>query len=183
MTNARTVLWRTRLAGVGLVVALMACGDDTSVTTVPTPAPPTPVPPTPPPAALVVQGLEGLPAPANPKGGTSIVKWDFTTPADGTLDVTIGYLDDSSLILVWVTDRPCNQWQFERDECNYLVKSLEGGRPRKLTAAGVKAGGYSLFVANDGPNDEQIGYQVMLTPSSSGLGRLSVGPPAFFSRP
>ena len=164
MTNARTGSWRTRLAGVGLVLALVACGDDTSVTTPPTPAPPTPVPPTPTPAALVLQGQQELAAPSNPNGGTNIVNWDFTTAADGTLDVTISYLYDDSTILVWVTDRPCNKWQFERDECFYLAKSLEGSRPRRLTVTGVKAGGYSLFVANDGPHDEQIGYQVALRP-------------------
>ena len=65
---------------------------------------------------------------------------------------------------MWVTDRPCNKWQFERDECFYLARSVEGGSPRQLTATGVKAGSYSLFVANDGPNDEQIGYQVRLRP-------------------
>ena len=164
MTNARTGSWRTRLAGVGLVLALVACGDDTSVTTPPTPAPPTPVPPTPTPAVLVLQGQQELQAPANPRGGTNEVVWDFTTPADGTIDVTITYLHPDSQILVWVTDRVCTKWQFERDECNYLTKSGEGSSPRKLTATGVKAGGYSLVVANDGPNDEQIGYQVALRP-------------------
>lgn len=165
MTNARTAPWRTRLAGVGLVLALAACGDDASVTAPPT-GPPTTLPatPTPTPATLVLQGQQELPAPPNPKGGTNIVNWDFTTPADGTLDVTISYLYDTSGILVWVTDRPCNKWQFERDECFYLARSLEGSRPRTLTASGVKAGGYSLFVANDGPHDEQIGYKVALRP-------------------
>jgi hypothetical protein len=147
---------------VGLALALAACGDDASPTTTPTPAPPTPAPPTAPPAALVVQGQGALPAPPNPRGGTTLAKWDFTTVADGTLDVTIGYLYDSSKVLVFVTDRVCNQWQFERDECGYLTKSSEGPRPRQLTATGVKAGSYSLFVANDGPNDEQISYLVTL---------------------
>ena len=41
-------------------------------------------------------------------------------------------------------------------------------RPRRLTATDVAAGGYSLFVANDGPNDEQVGYEVRLTPDASG---------------
>jgi hypothetical protein len=182
VTNARTGVLRTRLLGVGLVLAVTACGDGASVTTTPIPAPPTPVPPTPTPAALVIQGQEAVEAPVA-RGGTRVVKWDFTTPAAGTVDVTISYLYDDSQILVWVTDRLCNKWQFERDECSYLTKSLEGPRPRRLTATGAKAGGYSLFVANDGPNDEQIGYQVMLTPSASGLGRLTVGPPASFSRP
>ena len=83
----------------------------------------------------------------------------------------ISYLYDDSQILVWVTNRVCNRWQFERDECFYLTKSLEGPRPRRLTASGVEAGGYSLFVANDGPHDEQVGYEVLLTPSASGSGR------------
>jgi len=164
VTNARTGSWRTRLAGVGLVLALAACGDNASVTTPPTPAPPTPVPPTPTPAVVVLEGQQELLAPPNPKGGTTIGNWDFATPVDGTLDVTVSYVNDSSQILVWVTDRVCNKWQFERDECNYLAQSLEGPRPRTLTVPGVKAGGYSLFVANDGPNDEQIGYKVALRP-------------------
>jgi len=181
VTNARAGRLGARLLGVAFVLALVACGDDASVTTVPTPAPPTPVPPTPTPSMLVIQGQAELSAPTGK--GSRVVKWDFTTPAYGTLDVTISYLRDSSRILVWVTDRLCNPWQFERDECFYLTKSLEGGSPRRLTATGVKAGSYSLFVANDGPNDEQVSYLVTLTPSASGLGGLTVGPPAFFSLP
>lgn len=175
----------TRLAGAGLLLALFACGDNTSPTAAPTPAPPTPTPvaPTPPPTALVLQGQEALLAPPNPKGGTTLVKWDFTTPTAGTVDVTIGYLYDTSNIHVWVTDRLCNKWQFERDECFYLTKSLDGPRPRQLTATSVKAGGYSLFVANDGPHDEQISYSVVLTPTENGLGRLAIASPVHFSLP
>jgi hypothetical protein len=161
---------RTRLAGVCLVIALFtACGDDASVTMPPTPAPPTPVPPTPTPATLIIAGERALVAPRPEKA--TLVSWDFTTPEAGTVDVTISYLHDDSQILVWVTNRLCNRWQFERDECFYLTKSLVGPRPRTLTAPGVEAGGYSLFVANDGPHDEQIGYEVFLTPSASGSGR------------
>ena len=181
MTNARTASWRTRLAGLGLLLALVACGDDASVTTPPTPAPPTPAPPTPTPATIVLQGQEAMPAPTGK--GTTLGNWNFKTPADGTLEVTINYLYDTSKVLVWVTDRPCNKWQFERDECFYLGKSLEGSRPRRLTVTGVKAGGYSLFVANDGPHDEEIGYQVLLTPSTHDTRRLTIGPPADLPRP
>jgi len=168
MTNARTGSPMVRLAGVALLLALVACGDDGTVTAPPTPTPPTPVPPTPIPATLVLQGQQGLQAPKSLRGTNEIV-WDFTTPVDGAIDVTVTYLHGNSKILVWVTDRQCTKWQFERDECFYLTKSLEGSSPRKLTATGVKAGEYSLVVANDGPNDEQIGYQVYLTPSTRGL--------------
>jgi hypothetical protein len=162
----------TRLASAGLLLVLFACGEDTSPTSAPTPVPPTPVPPTPPAAVVVIQGQEALPAPPNPNGGTTLVKWDFATPAAGTVGVTISYLYDTSKILVWVTDRPCNKWQFERDECFYIAKSGEGARPRVLTASGVKAGKYTVFVANDGPYDEVVGYEVTLLPNSNGDGRL-----------
>ncbi len=172
MTIARSRLG-LRLAGAGLLLALVACGEDTTPTAVPTPVPPTPSPsPTAPPPSLLIQGEEALLAPPNPIGGTTIANWDFTTPTAGTVDVTITYLYDTSKIHVWVTDRQCNKWQFDRDECFYLTKSLEGPRPRTLTASGVKAGTYTLFVANDGPHDEVVDYKVTLLPGSSGDGRL-----------
>jgi hypothetical protein len=170
VTKARAHLLMTRLAGVGLVLALFAsCGDDGSVTAPPTPAPPTSAPPTPAPSTLLIHGEKALEAP--PKGKTWTGNWDFTTTEAGTVEVTISYLHDDSQILVWVTDRQCNKWQFERDECFYLTKSLAGARPRTLKAEGVAKGTYSLFVANDGPHDEQIGYEVRLTPRPSGSGR------------
>jgi hypothetical protein len=160
---------------VGLLLALVACGNDESITTPPTPAPPTPGPPTTPPASLVIEGQQELAAPTGK--GTRMAKWDFTTPVAGTVEVTIAYLYDDSQIGVWVTDRKCTLWQFERDECFYLTKAVEGARPRRLTATGVRAGTYSLFVSNDGPHDEQLGYRVELLPGSNGDGRLTTGPP------
>jgi hypothetical protein len=163
----------TCLAGAGLILALFACSDSSSPTAAPTPVPPTPVPPTPPPPSLVIQGEEAVGAPTG-KGGR-VVKWDFATPVSGTVEATISYRYDTSRILVWITDRVCNPWQFQRDECFYLAKSLEGPRPRTLTANGVKPGTYSLFVSNDGPHDEVVGYKVTLLPGSNGEGRLTTG--------
>ena len=171
MANPLSAPLGTRLAGLAFLLALLAgCGDGGSVVTAPTPAPPTPAAPTPAPATLVTQGQQALEAP-KAVGGTRVANWDFTTPVAGTLEVTISYLRGDSRVLVWVTDRPCSSPQFERDDCFYLAKSLEGANPRRLTAAGVPAGPYSLFVANDGPNDEQIGYRVTVTPGASGGGR------------
>jgi hypothetical protein len=167
VTKARAHMLRTRLAGVGLALALFAaCGDDGSVTAPPTPAPPTPVPPTPVPSTVLIRGEKALEAP--PKGATRTGNWDFTATDAGAVEVTISYLHDDSQVLVWVTDRQCNKWQFERDECFYLTKSLDGPRPRELKVRHVEKGTYSLFVANDGPHDEQIGYEVRLTPGPSG---------------
>jgi hypothetical protein len=174
VTNARSRLG-TRLVGAGLLLALVACSDETP-TSVPTPASavPSAAPSTPPPGSLVMEGEEPVTAPTGK--GTRIVKWDVSLPVSGTLEATIGYLHDDSQIGVWITDRQCTLWQFDRDECFYLTKSLEGPRPRTLRATGVRAGDYSLFVANDGPHDEQIAYRVTLLPGSNGEGRLAAGP-------
>jgi len=170
VTKVRANMLRTRLGGVALVLALFTtCSDEPSVTAPAIPGTPTPAPPTPSPATLVIQGEKALDA-LRP-GRATLANWDFTTAQAGTLAVTISYLNDDSQILVWVTDRLCNRYQFERDECFYLTKSLGGPRPRRLTAIGVAAGEYSLFVANDGPNDELVGYEVRLTPGASSGGR------------
>jgi hypothetical protein len=164
----------TRLAGAGLLLALFACGEDTTPTAAPTPAPSTPSPsPTAPAPSVLIQGEEALAAPTG-KGGR-VLKWDFTLPVAGTVEATVAYKYDSSRVLVWVTDRVCNPWQFQRDECFYLAKSVEGARPRVVSATGVKTGTYTLFVSNDGPFDEEIGYKVTLLPDSSGEGRLPTG--------
>ena len=170
MRKVRVDMLGMRLAGVALALALFAaCGDDASVTTppTPTPAPPTPAPTSP--ATPIIAGERAFPAPH--PGRANLMSWDFTTPGAGNLEVTIDYLHDDSQVLVWVTNRQCNRWQFERDECFYLTKSIEGSRPRTLTASGVEAGTYSLFVANDGPHDEQVAYEVLLTPGTTGSAR------------
>jgi hypothetical protein len=120
-----------------------------------------------------MQGEELLTAPTGK--GTRIAKWDVSLPVPGTLEATITYVHAESQIGVWITDRQCTLWQFDRDECFYLTKSLEGQSPRTLRANGVGAGDYSLFVANDGPHDEEIGYRVTLLPGSNGEGRLVTG--------
>ena len=39
------------------------------------------------------------------------------------------------------------------------MKSLEGSKPRVMSATSVPAGTYSLFIANDGPHDEQVALE------------------------
>jgi len=156
--SSRNKSWRSWMIVVGLVAALSACGDDDQPSTpgtLPTPAPT----PTPAPASEVVAS------------GTFTIKRnqlgiaDFTTEQRGTLNVEIQYEDDSSELLFWVTDRQCNRWQFERDECFYLVKSLQGPNPRRMTASDVPPGTYTLFAAIDTPRvEETMTWEVALTP-------------------
>ena len=151
--------WHRHAIAVGLLAALGACGGgDQPATPGPVPTPtPTPAP-TPTPGVLISSGTFVL----KPNGlGVS----DFTTDRRGTLDVEIRYKLDTSDLLFWVTDRKCNRWQFERDECFYLVKSLEGPNPRKMTAHGVAPGTYTLFAANDNKrDDEEMDFEIVLTP-------------------
>ncbi len=148
----------SRFAIAALALGLGACGDSASTPT-PLPSPtvaPTPAP-TPTPGVLVAQGSEPLTA-------RQVVKWDFKTPARGTLEVTVDYTSAGNVVALWVTDHVCSYRQFERDDCDYLARSVEGGKPRKVTASNVAEGEYSLFVSNEGPGDEVISWKVVLLP-------------------
>ena len=148
----------SRVALAALVLGLGGCGDGAATPT-PVPSPtvaPTPAP-TPTPGVLIAQGSEPLAA-------RQVVKWDFATTARGTLQITVDYTSASNQVLFWVTDHVCSYRQFERDDCDYLARSVEGGKPRTVTASNVAEGEYSLFVSNDGPGDEIISYKVVLLP-------------------
>ena len=89
MANPLSASRGARLAGVVFGLALLtACGDGGSVVAPPTPAPPTPARPDPgrPPRSSP-RARSALDAP-KAVGGTRVAKWDFTTPAAGTLEVT-----------------------------------------------------------------------------------------------
>jgi hypothetical protein len=168
---------RSLFLGLSLLLGLAACGSDDSTTpTTPSTPAATPTPaPTPTPAAVVAQGSDRLPA-------RQVLNFDLTTSAKGTVEVTVDYTFADSKILVWLTDRQCSPQLFQSDSCTYLAKSLEGAKPRVISATGVAAGTYSVFVANDGPRDEQVSWKVTLS-ATSGSARVSVTSPALSRRP
>lgn len=151
-----------------LLLALAGCGDNNPATT-PTTTPTTTTPTTTLPAGTVV--LQG----SAPILAAKLYLVDVTTSQDGKVDVTIDYTFADSQVLMWLTNRQCNYNLFEADGCDYLVKSLGGSKPRTMSASSVKAGTYSLFIANDGPHDEQVSYTVSLTTSAGAVGSLSLG--------
>jgi hypothetical protein len=176
MRPAKNAALRPLLVGVGLALALAACGSDSAPpTVVPTPTP-TPLP-TPTPPVLVDEGSTAIPA-------LQVVNFDVTTTSAGTVTVTVDYTFADSEILLWLTDRQCSPQLFGSDSCTYLVKSLEGAKPRVMSATGVAAGTYSLFIANDGPHDpEQVTWRVTLAATSgSGSARITVGRPTLTPR-
>jgi hypothetical protein len=160
MISAWTRGARSLVAATGLVavIAAFGCGDNvTSPGAVPTPTPSAPAP-TPTPGIVVLRDTFSLPARSN------LVR-DFTTTRRGTLDVTVGYSDDDSDILFFVTNKPCTYWQFQRDQCDYLVRSLSGPNPRRETITGVAAGAYSLILLNENKEAaESMSLEIILTP-------------------
>jgi hypothetical protein len=146
-----------RLAAVGLVITLAACGGNSPSTT-PTTTPATTTTTTQPPAGITLsQGNELIP-------NRQLFLGDVKVEQVGRLDITIEYTFADSQILFWLTDRKCTRQWFENDECDYLTKSLGGPTPRTVTVPSVKVGTYTFFVSNDGPHDEQVKYRIVLTP-------------------
>jgi hypothetical protein len=140
---------------VTLTAVLTACSDSptsntpaTAVTTTTTTLPP---------ATVIVQGTTLIPA-------RQVFFTDVATTTTGRLTVTIDYGSSANQVLMWLTDRKCSFIMFDRDDCDYLVKSLEGSKPRVMTSPSVGPGTYTLFVANDGPGDDQVSYRVTLAP-------------------
>jgi hypothetical protein len=141
-----------------LAAVLAACSDSPAPTS---PPPVTSVTTTTtttlPPATVIVQGTTLIPA-------RQVFFTDVTTTSTGRITVTIDYGSSANQMLMWLTDRKCSFTMFDRDDCDYLVKSLEGSKPRVMTSPSVGPGTYTLFVANDGPGDDQVSYKVTLAP-------------------
>jgi hypothetical protein len=161
LITTRTYGVRSLATGVGLVAALAlpGCSDNpTSPGTAPTPAPSSPAATPTPGTTVVLSRTLTLPARSN-------ITYDFATTRRGTLDVEVGYSAQDSQILVFLTNKPCTYWQFERDQCDYLAKSLSGSTPRTLTVAGVAAGEYSLIILNENKElGEAMSVEVVLNP-------------------
>jgi hypothetical protein len=144
------------LAGTIALAALAACGDDTAATTPTTPVSTTTTT-TQPAASVIIQGTEFIPA-------RQVFLKDLTTTQTGRIDVTIDYTPAGNSVPMWLTDRQCSFQLFDRDVCDFLVKSVEGTGQKTMFASSVPPGTYTLFVANDGPADASLSYRVTLTP-------------------
>ena len=155
MNRMRSARWPLP-ALVGLTV-LAACSDSTPTATTPPVTTATTTTTTQPAATVIMEGTAPLQA-------RTVYYTDVTTPSAGRITVTVDYGSASNQILLWLTDRRCSYAMFDRDDCDYLVKSLEGPKPRVMTSPTVAAGTYTLFVANDGPGDDQVTYRVTLAP-------------------
>ena len=108
----------------------------------------------------------------------------FSTSATGVIDVTVDWTFAEDTIHVWLAKGQCTFEAFEADTCEYVTQSLVSRpKPRILSLPGAAAGSYTLIVANWGPKDESLSYQVVLTSvsgaSASGVRREPNAPAGF----
>jgi hypothetical protein len=89
----------------------------------------------------------------------------FTTTQRGDLDVTVDWTFADDRIQVMVSTGSCTLDQVNGNQCTYIVTSPAATtpKPRVLTAKGVAAGTYQLYVGNRGPNIESLSTQIGLT--------------------
>ena len=146
-------------AAVTLMLLLFGCGSD-KVT--PPPPPPTTLPPLLP---QVVADGNGVALEAEVLGGDT-----FTTSRAGSLVATVDWTFATNDVDVALVRGDCSFEQFEAQQCPVLAFSISAtAKPEIIRTDGAAAGTYTLFVENTGPTDESVSYQVVLTPSATGV--------------
>jgi hypothetical protein len=149
------------LLALSAVVTLSGCGGGSSPTVTPTPTPiPTPRPP------VVVLGDSWTAMPANSAGAEG-----FDIASTGTIDATINYTYDDTVLAVWIAKGSCEFEQWLADACQYVATSMAGSRPRRVSATGQSAGTYTLIIWNVGPREEALSFQVVFTAAASASGQ------------
>jgi hypothetical protein len=88
---------------------------------------------------------------------------EFTTPKNGTLDITVDWTFASSRIGVYVVREACTLDQFNARTCKFVTTSETTQKPRTITLTGFTAGTYQLLIGNFANADESISYQIGLT--------------------
>jgi hypothetical protein len=107
----------------------------------------------------------------------------FTTAQRGDLDVTVDWTFPEDSIAVLVSSSACTLDQINGNQCTFVINSAATTlpKPRVLTARGVAAGTYQVYVGNRGPRTESVSIQVGLTTgtasssTSTKVGRVAEG--------
>jgi len=156
------------LAVVAAALVLPSCGDKCSNPTTPGCIPS----PAPTPAAAVKTVVKEASIGSLPVD--YVAGRYFSTSATGTIDVTVDWTFAENTVHVWLAKGQCSFEEFEADTCQYATQSLVSRpKPRILSVPAAAAGTYTLIVANWGPKDESLSYQIVLT-SASGASASSI---------
>jgi hypothetical protein len=142
-----------------LAFALMlaGCGDDCTKNPTGPGCPATPPPPPPPVVRSVIQA-SGTPLPSS-----TLWANEFTTPKNGTLDITVDWTFASSPIGVYVVREACTLDDFNARACKFVTTSETLQKPRKITLTSFTAGTYQLLIGNFADADESVSYEIGLT--------------------
>lgn len=151
--------------GLGIVLALGSCGSDgPNCAANPTAAgctPPTTTLPTPRPPFVLDSGsgtLEFLTALFRP----------LATTETGSLEVTVDWTFAANDVDVFIARGNCSFDQFVNEQCTIgAAATSTTTKPERARLANQPAGTYTVVVANFGPGDESIAYQVVFTPGTS----------------
>jgi hypothetical protein len=95
----------------------------------------------------------------------------FTTTRAGALEAIADWTYATNDVDVAITRNDCSFDSFEAGQCEILAMTISTtAKPERARVENAVAGTYTLFVANFGPSEESISYQVILTPSATGSG-------------
>jgi hypothetical protein len=93
--------------------------------------------------------------------GTLVLR-EFAIESTGTIDATVNYTHDETSLGVWIATGACNFDQFVADQCSFAAMGFSG-KPRRVSATNQAPGPYTLAIANFGPHDEALAFQVVFT--------------------
>lgn len=167
-----------------LVVGLWSCGGDS--TTAPTPTPTPSSTPAPPASVRTLIGQGSLKLDEN--------FFAFTAPipvsASSDLEFIVDWTFTDSVMATFIASGPCDGAAFNNNQCSILQQtSGTTPKPRVTVARRAGAGSYVFLVANAGPRNESISYQIFTVtpPASAAAASISQGaasqPPAFTIAP
>lgn len=146
--------------------------DDAAPAPSPTPSPtPTPTPaPTPTTTSTSVVG-----AGSSSLAVSTVLSVPFTTSAVGTIGATVDWTFSSNDVDLFLTrgTSPCTVAQFNSSQCPFLDSATSAStKPETVSAPDLTAGAYTVYIANFGPTQESVGFQITLKTSSGTSARV-----------
>jgi hypothetical protein len=95
------------------------------------------------------------------------VAWlPFPISRAGSLEATVDWTYATNDIDVGLVKGECNYDQLVAGQCETLASSESTtAKPETCRVANAAAGTYTIFLYNDGPGDESLSFQVVLTAS------------------
>lgn len=150
---------RSYVAAAALAASLSACGGSGGPTDTGTPPPPPP--PTPRPAVVLDKGEGQLAA------QVALFRALATTET-GAFDVKVDWTFAANDVDVFLARGTCSFDQFVAEQCTISAMATSTTtKPETVRLANQPSGTYTLVVANFGPGDESIAYQVVFTPGTA----------------